>query len=121
MTGFLSDGIDYLNDTLDAQVGVSITYQRGVATAPITATTGQTIFETDTEFGVLRIESRDFLLTTSRLSAFCDPQRGDRIVETQGSDCVTHEVLDQPGIPPFSYSDSSRKRMRIHTKRITTS
>lgn len=118
--GFLTDGIDYLNTVLDEQVGASLTYTRGATSATVTGTTGQTTFETDSEFGVLKIESRDFLITASRLSAFGEPVRGDKITETQGSNMVTHEVLDMPGIPPFSYSDFGRTRMRIHTKRITT-
>lgn len=122
MAGYLSDGMTWLADTLDEQVGVSLTYTRGVTSATVTGGIGQTSFETDSEFGVLKIEARDYLITAARLTAagFGEPQRGDRITETQGSATVTHEVLDMPGIPPFSYSDQSRQRLRIHTKRITT-
>ena len=120
MTTFLSDGVDWLADVLDAQTGQPLTYSRGATSATITGCVGSSQFETDSEFGVLRIESRDFLITASRLSAFGEPARGDKITETQGSDSVTHEVLNVQGIPPFSYCDNSRKRYRIHTKRITT-
>lgn len=117
MSGYLADAIDDLNDTLDDMVGVSVAYSRGATSATITATIGETIFESDNEFGVLRIESRDFIVTKSRLddAGFGEPQRGDRITETQGSDLVTHEVLDRQGAMPFRYCDQSRKRVRIHT------
>ena len=122
MAGFLADGIDYLNDVLDDQIGVDIVYSRANESATLTAGIGQTVFERDGEFGVLKIESRDYLITSERLTdaGFGEPKRGDRITETQGDDSVTYEVLDQPGIQAFSYSDQSRKRMRIHTKRIST-
>ena len=119
--GLLTDGVALLNETLDTECGVSLTYSRGGVSATLTGSVGQTNFETDSEFGILRIESRDFLITRSRLTAagFGEPKRGDRITETQGSDTVTHEVLEQAGIPPFSYSDFGRTRLRIHTKRVT--
>ena len=121
MTGtMLSDGVSFLNDALSDACGITITYQRGVATASLTAVVGQTLFETDNQFGVLRIESRDYLVAVTDFATFGEPQRGDRIIETQGANSVAHEVLDVSGIPPFAYSDQSRKRLRIHTKRITT-
>lgn len=120
MAGFLADAIDELNDTLDDAVGVSVTYSRGATSATITATIGETVFESDNEFGVLRIETRDYIVTRSRLDAagFGEPERGDRITETQGDDVVTHEVLDRQGMMPFRYCDQSRKRIRIHTTRV---
>ena len=48
--------------------GVSIFYQRGTtpfqrknSQLPINATVSQTLFETQTEFGVKRVETRDYL------------------------------------------------------------
>lgn len=119
MTTFFSDAIAVLNDTLDEQVGVSITYSRGTSSATLTAVVGETVFESDNEFGVLRIESRDFLIKKSRLdgAGFGEPQRGDRITETQGGDTVTHEVLDRQGAMPFRYCDQGRTRVRVHTTR----
>lgn len=120
MTGYIADGIDWLADTLDEHVGQSVTYQRGQTSEAVTACVGSSQFETDGEFGVLRIEARDYLITTARLATFGEPRRGDKIIETQGGDTVTHEVLDVAGVPPFSYCDNSRQRLRVHTKRITT-
>lgn len=120
MAGFLADAIAELNDTLDDAVGVSVTYSRGATSATLIATVGETVFESDNEFGVLRIETRDYIVTRSRLDAagFGEPERGDRIAETQGDDVVTHEVLDRQGMMPFRYCDQSRKRIRIHTTRV---
>ena len=120
MAGFLADAIAELNDTLDDAVGVSVTYSRGATSATLIATVGETVFESDNEFGVLRIETRDYIVTRSRLDAagFGEPERGDRITETQGDDVVTHEVLDRQGMMPFRYCDQSRKRIRIHTTRV---
>lgn len=116
----LADGIDWLNDVLDEHVALSVTYQRGIVSATVSATVGQTVFESDSEYGVLKIESRDYLISADNLTTFGEPVRGDKIIETQGTNSVTHEVLDITGIPPFSYCDQSRKRLRVHTKRITT-
>lgn len=117
---YFTDAITELCDTLDDMVGVSVTYSRGTLSATVIATIGETIFESDTEFGVLRIESRDYLITKSRLddAGFGEPQRGDRITETQGDEVVTYEVLDRPGAMPFRYCDSGRARVRVHTTKV---
>lgn len=119
---YFTDAIDSLCDTLDDMVGVSITYSRGTLSATVTATIGETVFESDTEFGILRIESRDYLITKSRLddAGFGEPQRGDRITETQGDETVTYEVLDRQGAMPFRYCDTSRRRVRVHTTKAET-
>ena len=122
MAGYLADALDWINDTLDEQTGVSVVYSRGPVSATVTAVPGNTVFESDSEFGVLRIQSRDFLITKSRLNdaGFGEPQRGDRIVETVGDDEHEYEALDISGSPVFAYSDQSRKRVRVYTKRIKT-
>lgn len=117
--GFLDDGVAYLNDVLDDQTASDVTYQRGGQSATVSATPGVSVFELDSEFGVLRIESRDYLVTASGLAAFGEPRRGDRIIESQSGQDVIHEVLEQSGVPPFKYSDAGRLRYRIHTKRIS--
>ena len=120
--GMLTDGVAWLNDVLDEQVGEHIVYSRATLSATLIATIGRTAFESDNEFGVLRIESRDYILTRSRLDAagFGEPQRGDRITETINGEDVTYEVLDMAGVMPWEYSDQGRTRVRIQTKRIKT-
>lgn len=68
---------------------------------------------------MLRVESRDYLITTADLmldGSATLPQRGDCIRETQGSLVFVYEVMAPGNEPPWRYSDPYRRALRIHTK-----
>jgi hypothetical protein len=102
----------------------SVTYVRGAQTVEVLATIGQTVFQVDDGAGaLLRVESRDYLITTTELvldSIQTLPQRGDRIRETQGSQTFVYEVMAPGDEPCWRYSDPYRRTLRIHTKAIAT-
>lgn len=109
------DAIGCLSTTLQSIAGTTITYARGATSLTITATVGQTQFEQDTQFGVLTIRTRDFIFPVADLAALDEPARGDTI--TEGSD--VYEVLPEPGVPAFRYSDHGQTIVRVHSKRVT--
>ena len=100
----------------------SVTYNRGVASVAVLATTGKTDFEQTDEYGVVhRFESRDFLIAAADLvisEVEITPRSGDRIEEEQSGATVTYEALTAGPLPPYEYSDSQRLTYRVHTKQV---
>lgn len=101
-----------------------VLYQRGTVQAEVAATIGRTEFEQFDEAGIVhRVESRDFLVRTADLDLGDGPtlpKAGDHVRETVGSTVFIYEVNAPSGQPPWRYSDSYRKALRIHTKLIRT-
>jgi hypothetical protein len=99
-----------------------VTYVRGERSVELPATIGKTTFEVDDGYGVsVRHESRDFLILTTDLiidGQQEEPQRGDRIRETQNQHVFVYEVSAPDKTPCWRYSDAFRKTFRIHTKQI---
>jgi len=99
-----------------------VAYQRGVESLDVLATIGQTVFQIDDGAGaLLRVESRDYLITAADLvlgGSQSLPQRGDRIRETQGSQVFVYEVMGPGDEPPWRWSDAYRRTLRIHTKQV---
>lgn len=95
--------------------GVSITYARGEnSTSAFVALVSSSVFETSTEFGIKRVETRDYSFKPSRLvisATLTLPQRGDKI--TEGS--RVYLVTDPSGQPCYGYDDENRAMMRVHT------
>jgi hypothetical protein len=124
-TDLLERASNWLEDQRKRHTSRPVVYQRGaVSSAPIDATVGRTVFEQADEYGVVqKTESRDFLMFTTDLVLNGDltlPQRGDRVLEEQGSKTFTYEVVAPGGEPVFRYSDPYRKSLRIHTKHTAT-
>lgn len=100
----------------------SVVYQRGNQTVEVLATVGQTIFRLDDGVGgVLRTESRDYLIRTAHLiltGTPALPQRGDQIHEMQDGNVYVYEVIAPGDEPHYRFSDPYRRTLRIHTKQI---
>jgi len=110
----LAQGAAWLTGQLKAAAGSTITYWRGNESAEIVATIGRSNFEAANQSGVIeQWESRDYLISAADLP-FGLPQRGDEIVETQGSDIVAYEVASPRGVPEWHYGDAFRSIVRVH-------
>lgn len=106
--------------TLKDVCGESVTYYRGSQQvgSDLKATYGQTIHEQDSQFGILRWVSQDFIFTAADLTLdgnVIEPQRGDKIADHNGNE---FEVLGDGGEPCFRYSDPYRLTVRVHTKQV---
>jgi hypothetical protein len=104
-----------------AQVaGVTVTYTRGGTTRTLSALEGRTVFASQQE-GAPRIEfgDRDYLIELADLTAFGDPQIGDRITETLAGVQRVFEVRTPgTGEPAWRWSDPGHTRYRVHTTRV---
>ena len=123
MADLLQTGSDWLEAQRHEHLSHAVAYCRGAESVEISATVGQTTFEVEREFGVERVESRDFLIRSADLVLAgqpTEPQRGDRIKETLGGTLAVFEVMAPGNEPPWRYSDPGRKTLRVHTKQVGT-
>lgn len=124
MADLLEWASNWLEDRRTQHATRIVTYRRGLDSATVNASIGQTEFEVDDGFGVLqKTESRDFLILAVELvlaGATVLPERGDRIEETVGTTTYVYEVMAPGNAPPWRYSDPYRKTLRIHTKLVET-
>jgi hypothetical protein len=122
MTDLLRQASDWLEDQRTRYAASTIVYVRGSRSAEVSATIGKTTFEVDDGYGVLvRHESRDFLVLVTDLllgGGLTEPQRGDRVHETQNGTVYIYEVAAPGKEPCWRYSDAYRKTFRVHTKQI---
>jgi hypothetical protein len=122
MADLLQQASDWLEAKRTQFASHVVTYVRGERSVELPATIGKTTFEVDDGYGVLvRHESRDFLILTADLILDVqqeEPQRGDRIRETQNQHVFVYEVSAPDKTPCWRYSDAFRKTFRIHTKQI---
>ena len=122
----MEDALAGMQTALRSVAGVAVTYTRGSDSVSVTATIGSTTFRYDDEFGVTRIVTRDYLITTSALvlgGAAALPVAQDTITETRGTTVYTYTVATPAGEPPYRYSGPGRTNLRIHTIQtdVTTS
>lgn len=112
----------WLEDQREQFLSRSVIYKRGADTVQVPTTIGRTVFALDDGAGgVLRTESRDYLIRTAHLvlgGAATLPQRGDQIHEMAGTDIYIYEVMAPGDEPHFRFSDPYRKAVRVHTKQI---
>ena len=122
MTDLLRKSSDWLEDQRTRYAASTVEYVRGSRFVELSATVGKTTFEVDDGYGVLvRHESRDFLILAADLvldGQSIQPERSDRIRETQGGTVYVYEVSAPGKEPCWRYSDAFRKTLRIHTKQI---
>lgn len=122
MTNLLQQSSDWLEAQRTRHAASTVEYVRGGLAAEVLATIGKTTFEVDDGYGVLvRHESRDFLIIAVDLvlnGESIEPERGDRIRETQGETVYVYEVAAPGKDPCWRYSDAFRKTYRIHTQQI---
>jgi len=119
----LEQSTTWLTDQRVTHLATPVTYQRGIDSVVVPATIGQTVFRFDSQDGAtIRTVSRDFLIRAADLilnGLATEPQRGDRITETDGGKTFTYEVMSPGGNEPaWRYSDPYRRTLRIHTKGI---
>ena len=123
MTDLLQSGSDWLEARRHEHLSHPVVYCRRPESVEVNATVGQTTFEVEREFGVEKVESRDFLIRAEDLvlgGQPAEPRRGDRIKETLGGQVVVFEVMAPGDEPPWRYSDPGRKTLRVHTKEVGT-
>ncbi len=124
MTDVLDKGSAWLEDQRTRHMTRMVVYQRGGDSMELAATIGRTEFEQADEFGVIhKTESRDYLVLTADLvlaGIQTLPKAGDRIRETDGTRIFVYEVMAPGSEPPYRYSDSYRRTLRIHTKYVGT-
>jgi hypothetical protein len=118
----LAQASAWLEDQRKRHLTQSVVYQRGTATMPVLATIGATIFRLEDGAGaLLRVESRDYLITAADLvlaGVSIVPKRGDRILETPGSRTFIYEVSAPGDEPEWRWSDPYRTTLRIHTQQV---
>lgn len=94
---------------------VTIEYRRGADQITLTALVGSSQFDVvDSEAGVVRVETRDYLIQPNNLTfgrGIVLPRRGDEI--TEGG--ATYRVTEQSGTPAYSFDDETRQLMKVHT------
>jgi hypothetical protein len=122
MADMLQQASDWLEEQRTQHASRMVRYVRGVQSVELPATIGKTTFEVDDGYGVLvRHESRDFLVLVVDLmlgDGLTEPQRGDRVHETQNGTVYVYEVMAPGKEPCWRHSDTYRKTFRIHTKQI---
>ena len=109
--------------SLKTVAGTSVTYRRGSDTVPITALVGNTRIELSDEYGGTTVVGsvRDYIVQASDLvlsATTIEPQPGDQIDETRGTDTYTYEVMHAGADTDHRESDRFGVSWRIHTKLI---
>jgi hypothetical protein len=116
MVDILKNGMSWLESQREKNLSSPVIYRRGEDSAEVPATIGKTLFRIEDEYGrVVRYESRDFLITASKLvinGTLVSPERGDEIID----DGFVYEVMAPANEPEWRYSDAFRNTLRIHTK-----
>jgi len=124
VSNLLKTGSEWLADKRKAFAASTVTYSHGGFSVEVEATIGTTRFDVETEgVGVQTLQSRDFLIFAADLvleGVEVPPARGAQIRETVGSKTFVFEVMAPGQEPPWRYSDSFRKTLRIHTKHVDT-
>jgi hypothetical protein len=124
MADLLASSSSWLSAMFRAHASTSVTYWRGSSSVAINTTVGRSERLATAEDGVqVKIESVDFLVDTADLvvdGVEIRPRSGDRITRSVGGQELTYAVAPLAGEPEFSFIDSTRDRMRVHTKRLDT-
>lgn len=128
------DSFDLMGDVLNDVVGVEVLYLRGDDKAyrfEMIATVGATTFVVEQDNAYVNREYRDYLFQaddlseellanpTSSVAEDGLPKKRDRVVEIVGDEAIVYEVRGPVGVSHFQYSDTSRKRVRVHTQKLT--
>jgi hypothetical protein len=122
MTDLLDTSSAWLEDQRTRHLSQPVTYVRGAQSVSVLATIGRTVFNLDDGGGgVLRVESRDYLIRASDLvlgGQIQLPLRGDQIHEVKDGVVFIYEVLAPGDEPHYRFSDPYRRTLRIHSKQI---
>ena len=124
MHDMLDDGLGWLTEKLKAHASRAVVYRRGADEVTVQAIIGRTLLKLDDGYGGVRMEwtDRDFLIATDDLVLGGQrtlPKRGDRILETDGSQIWVYDVLAPGNEPEWRYADPHQQMYRIHTKQVS--
>lgn len=119
MANLLRDGANWLNSQLKEHVSEPVDYVTPSGTlAGVLATPGQTTVEEESSNGVVvQAKVRDYIFDADDLvqgGEFIKPDETHRI-KHGGLTCQPLPIDDRAC---FTYSDPSRRRIRVHTKVI---
>jgi hypothetical protein len=126
VTDLLERAILWLEGQRVRHLGRQVYYQRGTGSVTgsvtVIATLGRSTFELDDGAGaVLRVESRDFIVSAADLvldGQLIEPRSGDRIIQAVEGTLWVYEVTAIGGEPAWRWCDPYHRAMRIHTKQI---
>jgi hypothetical protein len=113
----------WLAAQLQAHASRPVVYVRGATQLSLCATPGRSEVATEDFGAAFRITytDRDYLIPADRLRIGGSPtlpQAGDTIRETIAGELHEFEVMADPGLPPWRYSDPHHRLLRVHTKQI---
>lgn len=116
MADLLGQANAWLTGQRQQHLSRSVTYLREGQTYQCSAVVTRTVFEAQTEMGVLeRWESRDYVF--ARVDFPLDePRRGDAIVESVGGVDYSYEATAPRGAPVWQWVDNTNTALRVHTK-----
>lgn len=124
MADLLAKGAAWLAEQQTRHAARTVTYVRDAESVDVPATIGRTVFEQTDEYGgIVRTESRDFLIQAQALVLGGQrtlPRAGDRIREPEGAQVLVYEVMAPGHEPPYRYGDGYRALLRVHTKHVAT-
>lgn len=117
----MASGLSMIRRALPLAAGVLITYTRSGESIELTAVEGKSAFDVaDAQGGVVRYESRDFLVDATALvlgGIAATPQRGDKIELAVDGVPFTFEVSAPGGGEVYS-REAHQTRIRIHTQAL---
>jgi hypothetical protein len=120
MGNLFDKGSALVASAMRAALSADVVYIRGSESVRIPATVGRTVFEVEDSQGVLRWESRDFVVSACDLvlgALPVVPVKGDLIEERSCDGTVrTYEVTAPGREQEWKYADTSRRMIRVHTK-----
>lgn len=119
MSDVLGTAAAWLHGQLRSHASRVVTYRRGSQSVELPAVVGQTTTERDDGSGmVLRSKTRDYLIAVADLAIegqSTQPQRGDRIEESDGH---VYQVLPLGSDPEWRYSSPINTVYRVHTRLV---
>lgn len=120
MGNLFDKGSALVASAMRAALSADIVYVRGAESVRIPATVGKTVFEVEDSHGVLRWESRDFVVSACDLvlgALPTTPAKGDMIEERDCDGKVRVYEVSAPGREQeWKYADTFRRLIRVHTK-----
>lgn len=118
MPNFLKNAEAWLDATLAASDGETVTYSRGIPNVSLTAVLGATPTGFDLGNGILQTwQTQDFLIAETDLELSgheVKPAVGDEVT----SDGVVFRVCNATDGRCWRFTDPHRRTLRIHTKEV---
>lgn len=124
MGDLLQRGMSMIARTFKEHASGTVTYRRGPHRLTIAATIGDDAAEVEAKGGGqfrTNIEWRQFFVTAADLIlnglAF-EPQQGDEICETHGSETIVYELQPTEEEPAWRYADAYRQTVILNCRRV---